>query len=166
MPHRSPSHPSHLHGRPHHGHPPQAHHLPRWQRRGLYLTVAALTLTGLPWLVIHYTLGEGAGELPHPAEAWLMRLHGLAAFVGLFWFGVIAAAHIPRGWRMSARLRWARQRSLGLFVTVLMTALALSAYAMFYLLPEAWHTPVGWLHAGIGTLLALALPLHAGGLRR
>lgn len=156
---------------PHHRHlhtlpGAHAHHLPRWQRRGLYLTVITLVLTGLPWLAIHYTLGEGAGQLPHPAESWLMRLHGLAAFVGLFWFGVIAAAHIPRGWRMSARLRWAQQRSLGLLVTALMTFLALSAYAMFYLLPEAWHTPAGLAHAAAGTLLAAALPLHVRGLRR
>lgn len=144
----------------------RTHHLPRWQRRGLYLTLAALVLTGLPWLVVHYTVGEGTGELPHPAEHWLMRLHGLAAFVGLFWFGVIAASHIGRGWRMSARLRWARQRSLGLLVTALMTLLALSAYAMFYLLPEAWHTPVGLLHAALGFVLVLVLPLHVRGLRR
>lgn len=142
------------------------HHLPRWQRRGLYLTIAALALTGLPWLAIHYTLGEGAGELPHPAEAWLMRLHGLGAFTGLFWFGLITAAHIPRGWRMSGRLRWARQRSLGLAVTTLMALLALSAYAMFYLLPEAWHPPVGLAHAALGTLLVPLLAWHARGLRR
>jgi len=161
MPHR------HLHPA-HHAHPitGSVHHLSPWQRRGLYLTVVALLLTGLPWLALHYALGSGAGELPHPLEAWLMRVHGLAAFAGLFMFGVIAGVHIPRGWRMSARLRWAKQRALGLIVSVLCGGLALSAYAMFYLLPEDWHAPVGWLHAGVGLLLAIALPLHAKGLRR
>lgn len=141
-------------------------HLSRWQRLGLYLSVAALLLTGLPWLALHYTLGAGAGELPHPLEAWLMRLHGFAAFAALFMLGVIAGVHVPRGWRMSARLRWAQQRGLGLLVSGLSGALALSAYAMFYLLPEAWHAPVGWAHAGLGLLLGIALPLHARGLRR
>lgn len=158
-----------------HRHPPRSsqhlpsgavHHLSPWQRRSLYLTITLLTLTGLPWLALHYTVGAGAGELPHPMESWLMRMHGLAAFTGLFMFGVIAGVHIPRGWRMSARLRWAKQRALGLIVSVLCGALALSAYAMFYLLPEDWHAPVGWLHAGVGLLLAIALPLHAKGLRR
>lgn len=160
MPHRShPRLPPHLPTGP-------VHHLSPWQRRGLYLTIAVLTLTGLPWLALHYTVGAGAGELPHPLEPWLMRLHGLAAFAGLFMFGVIAGVHIPRGWRMSARLRWAKQRALGLIVSTLGGALALSAYAMFYLLPEDWHAPVGWVHAAIGLLLAIALPLHAKGLRR
>lgn len=142
------------------------HHLSPWQRRGLYAAVTLLILTGLPWLALHYTVGAGAGELPHPLETWLMRVHGLAAFAGLFMFGVIAGVHIPRGWRMSARLRWANQRALGLIVTTLCGALALSAYAMFYLLPEDWHAPVGWGHAVLGLLLVVALPLHVRGLKR
>ena len=58
--------------------------------------------SGLLWLALHYMAGAGAGELPHPLEAWLMRAHGLAAFAGLFMLGVIGGSHIPHGWRPAA----------------------------------------------------------------
>src|SRR5437867_3506565 len=89
------------------------HRIPRWQRLALYTSGATLLASGLSWLALHYAVGAGAGELPHPLEAWLMRLHGLAAFASLFMLGVIAGSHVPHGWRMSARHRWARQRSSG-----------------------------------------------------
>lgn len=159
MPRRS------AHKRPH-AHPPTLApgHLPHalrpWQRRGLYGCVAALACTGLPWLLLHYTVGAGAGELPHPLEAWLMRLHGLAGFAALFLFGVMAGVHLPRGWHLSARPRWAGQRALGLAVSTLCALLALSAYALFYLVPEGWHDPVGWAHAGVGVALLVVLAWH------
>ncbi len=136
-------------------------HLQRWQRRCLYGVVATLALSGVLWLGLHYTVGAGAGELPHPLEAWAMRLHGLGAFGALFMLGIVAGVHVPRGWRMSARRRWAHQRPLGVMLGVLAGLLVLSAYALYYLLPERWHEPVGWGHACVGLLLAGVLWMHA-----
>jgi len=69
--------------------PGSVHRLLRWQRLALYLAGAVLLLTGGLWLLVHYSVGAGAGALPHPLEAWSLRLHGLAAFAGLFVLGVL-----------------------------------------------------------------------------
>src|SRR5882672_1907552 len=121
---------------PRHSHS-HLHRLPRWQRRCLFAAGVLLLVTGVAWLVLHYAPGAGAGELPHPLEAWMIRLHGLAAFGGLFMLGVIAGSHLPHGWRMSARHRWAHQRGSGLTLCLLGAALALSGYLLYYFAPES-----------------------------
>lgn len=47
----------------------------------------------------------GAGDLPNPLEAWVVRPHGLAAFARLFLLGALAASHVPPGWRITSRRR-------------------------------------------------------------
>ena len=78
-----------------------------------------------------------------------MQLHGLAAFAGLFVFGVMAAAHLPHGWRLSRRLRWAHQRRSGIVLCALAATLALSGYLLYYFAPE-WVRP-SWAGAMIAT---------------
>ncbi|MEP7296670.1 MAG: hypothetical protein ABI702_10815 [Burkholderiales bacterium] len=80
-----------------------SHHLAGWHRLSIYAVGALLLTTGLAWLALHYLVGAGAGELPHPLEAWTLRTHGMAGFAGLFMLGVVAAAHLPHGWRLSRR---------------------------------------------------------------
>jgi hypothetical protein len=132
----------------------------RWQRTTLHLSGALLLLSGAAWLALHHLLGAGAGELPHPMEAWSLRVHGLAAFAGLFALGSIAASHIPHGWRASARQRRARQRATGLLLCGLAAALVLTGYALYYFAPETVRPSLGWLHAGIGVAMAALLCLH------
>jgi hypothetical protein len=137
-----------------------ANRLRRWHRRTLLATAASLLLSGLAWLPFHYLWGAGAGELPHPLEPWLMRWHGLSAMGGLFALGMIAAEHVPRGWRLH------EQRRSGGTLLALAAALAATGYALWYLAPEAWHPAVGWLHtaAGLGaTALGVA---HARAFRK
>ena len=124
----------------------------RWQRRLMALTAGLLLGSGATWLAVHYLLGAGAGELPHPAEPWLMRLHGAGAFAALFAGGAIAGAHVQAGWRVSARL--GRQRGSGLALLSLLSLTVLSAYLLYYFAPEQWRGPLGWLHAGLGASLA------------
>lgn len=145
----------------HHHH--VAHHLARWQRLGVYAVGALLLGSGGVWLALHYLVGAGAGELPHPLEAWSMRLHGLAAFAALFLLGAISAAHVPQGWRLSRRLRWAHQRSTGLGLCALAGGLALSGYLLYYFAPEAVRPALGWVHSGVGVAMALAIALHRRG---
>ena len=134
--------------------------LPRWQRRGLYLSVTALLASGLAWLVLHYTIGAGTGELPHPAEPWLMKLHGAATMAGLFFFGTLVSGHVPRGWRM------ARQRRVGLALWTLLGLLVLSGYALYYFAPEAVRPGLGIAHAALGVALGVLLTWHRRGSRR
>ena len=143
--------------------PRHAHRLIRWQRLTLYGVGALLLLTGCAWLGLHYSIGAGAGELPHPLEAWLLRLHGLAAFAGLFTLGVLAAAHIPQGWRLSHRRRWAAQRSTGILLCVLAGLLALTGYWLFYFATEAVRPALGWAHTAVGVALAALVASHRRG---
>jgi hypothetical protein len=145
--------------------PRSAHRLDRWQRAALYICTVLLLVTGVLWLAVHYGIGAGAGELPHPLEAWAMRLHGLAGFGALFVFGALAAQHIPHGWRMTARQRYANQRGSGLALCTLAALLALSGYALYYFAPEGVRPALGWAHAGIGLALGVLLLAHRRGLR-
>ena len=144
----------------------------------MYVTGALLLISGIAWLGVHYALGAGAGELPHPLEAWLMKLHGLAAMLGLFVLGAVAAAHVPRGWRISGRPHdrqsrrpsrrhhWALQRRTGVMLCALAAVLAFSGYLLYYFAPEWIHSSIGWAHAAAGVAMALVIALHRRGAER
>jgi uncharacterized membrane protein YfcA len=138
-----------------------AHRLVRWQRLALYTTGGLLLATGGVWLLLHY--GTGAGELPHPLEAWSLRLHGLAAFAGLFVLGALAAAHIPQGWRLSHRRRWAGQRSSGVLLCVIGALLSLTGYLLYYFASEALRPALGWAHAFVGVVMGVLIASHRRG---
>ena len=123
------------------------------QRQGLALLAALLVISGAGWLALHYSLGAGNGELPHPAEPWLMRLHGAAAFAALFAAGVMSGHHIPAAWRQAQRPRHRTQRRSGLLICTSAALVVLSGYALYYLVPEALRPALGWGHAGAGMLL-------------
>ncbi|RTL42840.1 MAG: DUF4405 domain-containing protein [Burkholderiales bacterium] len=153
------------HPRPHPhaaSHQPR-HRLPRWQRRGLYLTGAALLLTGLVWLALHYSVGAGAGELPHPLEAWCLRVHGLAAMLGVFVLGALGGGHVPQGWRLSARWPLAGQRRTGVWMCTLAGLLMLTGYVLYYFAPEDLRPALGWLHTALGIGMVGLVLLHRRG---
>lgn len=136
---------------------PHGYHnrLPAWQKRLLDMTLLALLLSGIAWLVIHYLWGAGSAEmLPHPAELWLIRAHGLAGFLALFVLGSLSALHIPRGWRHGVRLPSAIT-VLGAWMITLLTA-----YLLYYFSGENSRAVIGWLHAGIASLLWFAILVH------
>ena len=139
------------------------HRLVPWQRSALYATSALLVLTGLAWLGVHYSAVAGAGELPHPLEAWLMRLHGAVAYVGLFVLGVLAAAHVPHGWRLTGRHRWAGQRGSGVTLCAVAALLVASGYLLNYFAPEAVRPALGWVHTGIGIAMGVLIAIHRRG---
>ena len=134
--------------------PRSVHRLAGWQRVTLYAAGSLLLATGLLWLALRY--GRAADTLPSPLEPWVMKVHGLAAFAALFMFGVLAASHVPLGWRLSLRRRWARQRSSGLALCTLAALLALTSYLLYYFAPEGIRDALGWVHSGLG---AAALPM-------
>jgi hypothetical protein len=138
-------------------------HLAAWHRRLIYTAGAVLFLTGALWLALHYTVGAGAGELPHPLEAWALRVHGLAAYAGVFAYGVVSAVHLPHGWRASRRHRWAHQRTTGLLLCALALIVGFSGYLLYYFAPEWLRPSLGWGHAIAGGALALGIALHRRG---
>lgn len=130
------------------------HRLAGWQRITLFAAGSLLLGTGVLWLAVHYS--RAADALPSPLEPWAMKVHGLAAFAALFMFGVLAASHVPHGWRLSHRWRWARQRGSGLALCTLAALLALTSYLLYYFAPEGVRDALGWIHSALG---AAALPL-------
>ena len=134
--------------------PRSVHRLAGWQRVTLYAAGSLLLATGALWLVLHY--GRAADALPSPLEPWAMKVHGLAAFAALFMFGALAASHVPQGWRLSHRWRWAHQRGSGLALCTLAALLALTSYLLYYFAPDGVRSAIGWIHSGLG---AAALPL-------
>ncbi len=146
------------------------HRLPAWQRIGVYASGALLMSTGAVWLAVHYSIGSGAGELPHPLEIWCLRLHGLLAFASLFMFGALAGAHIPRGWRLSMRRGPTgeyqggfHQRQSGVMLCVTAALLVLTGYVLYYFASESLRPSIGWAHAAIGVLLAILVAGHRRG---
>jgi hypothetical protein len=129
-----------------------------WQRRALWMSGAVLLLSGAAWLAVHY--GRSADALPAPLEAWLMRLHGLASFAALFVFGVLAAAHVPQGWRLTDAREWASQRTTGLLLCALAALLVLSAYLLYYFAPDSIRPSLGWVHSGLGATMAVLVIVH------
>ena len=116
--------------------------------------------TGVLWLAVHYSVGAGAGELPHPIEAWSMRLHGLAAFAGMFMFGALSAAHVPRGWRHTRQLHWAGQRKTGLTLCAFAVVLGVTGYMLYYFAPEPIRPALGWVHALVGVAMGGLILVH------
>ena len=143
-----------------------AHRLTRWHRLLLYGVSAVLLLTGSLWLAVHYTVGAGTGELPHAAEIWSIRLHGMAAFVALFLLGLLAAAHVPQGWRITSRHRRIVQRGTGIGLCVLAGLLVVTGYLLYYFAPETLRPMLGWLHSIIGFAMAAVGVVHRSRLRR
>lgn len=142
---------------------PGSQHLSWHQRLLVHACGWLLLASGLAWLGVHYLAGAGAGELPHPLEAWTMRAHALAAWIGAFALGEIAASHIPRGWHTTMRRRAVTQRRLGLSLCVMALALVLSGYALMYLVPEPAHAAWGWAHSAVGVMMAAVLVVHGSG---
>ncbi len=140
---------------------PEAHRLAAWQRRSLCGAAAALFATGAAWLAVHYT--RSADALPSPAEPWLIRAHGLAAFVALFVLGALAASHVPRGWRLAERRGWPAQRRTGVVLCGLGAAVVLTGYLLYYFAPDNIRPALGWLHAGLGAAMALLVIAHRRG---
>ena len=138
-------------------------HLSWHQRLLVHASGWLLLASGLAWLGVHYLAGAGAGQLPHPMEAWTLRAHALVAWLGAFTLGEIAASHIPRGWHTTMRRRTPAQRRLGLALCMMALALMLSGYALMYLVPEPAHAAWGWAHSAIGVVMAGVLVVHGSG---
>ena len=137
------------------------HRLLGWERRLLFASGGLLLATGAVWLGVHYL--RSADALPSPAEAWLMRTHGLAAFAALFVFGALAVAHVPRGWRLASRRDWKAQRATGLCLCLAAGGVALTGYLLYYFAPDSVRPAIGWVHSALGLAMALLVLAHRRG---
>jgi cation transport ATPase len=130
--------------------------LSRQHRRWLYLTGALLWASGVAWLINHYffkVAGEFA-DAPQPSEAWWLRLHGAAMIGFLIAFGALLPVHVLHGWRQR------RNRRSGVMMLVIVGALALSGYGLYYAGDERLRPWISATHWVIGLAVSAALLLH------
>lgn len=129
--------------------------LPRWLRWTLYLTTAVLFVTGVLWLAVHFGLKQGgANDLPHPAEPWILRAHGLAMMVGLFVYGSLLRAHMVNAWKLR------RNRNTGLLVVTVLAVLTITGYMLYYVGGETTRPIISIVHWAIGLVIGGLLPFH------
>lgn len=131
-------------------------------RRLVYVTFAAVWLTGALWLVFHYFLryqGEFGAE-PHPLEAWWLRLHGAGAFVALWLGGVVWAVHVRHG------LSRPKRRRSGIVLIAMFVVLAASGYLLYYVSEDALRDAVRLLHWLVGLSLVVPFLIHSLRARR
>ena len=82
------------------------------------------------------------GPEPHALEPWWLRLHGAFAFLALWTFGFLWAAHILGGWA-SGRRRWT-----GVLLAAWLLVMATSGYLLLYAGDDgAWGvlSPTHWI---------------------
>ena len=124
------------------------HHvrMPRGQRLGVYLTVGALWLSGCLWLGLDQFFAKRGpfGVTPHPWEAPLLLLHGVAAILSMYLFGWITARHVLRWW--PGHLRRLSGGALAAFLAVLIV----SGFALFFLIDDESQHIAAAIHEVLG----------------
>lgn len=135
--------------------------LPRWLRWSIYAITSILVVTGILWLAVRYGMRPpGEDDLPHPAEPWILRVHGLAMMVALFAYGTLLRSHIVNAWKLR------RNRITGTAVATVMLALTVTGYMLYYVAGEAVRQVISVVHWAIGLGVVALLPLHVWSGRR
>ena len=120
------------------------------------LLLAALWLTGIVWIVLHYLFPGHSdfGPTPNAWEPTTLRVHGIAAFFGVFLLGFLTARHVSETWRKQ------RNRASGLTLVTAYAVLALSGYALYYVTLDSAHMAVAKVHEIVGGAGILAALTH------
>ena len=119
----------------------------------LYVTLWAIWLTGIAWVVVHYFMREKGkfGFKTNPWEGWWLMAHGGVAVLTTFLFGWMWSRHVVTGWD----LHW-RRRSGGTIAGTTIF-LILSGYALLYrrsgLAGLDGDRPLGHRHRRLGAVL-------------
>jgi len=130
--------------------------LPSSVRISVKISAAILWLTGCGWLVAHFFFQQpnefGIG--PSAWEAPLLRVHGIAAVIGVFLFGWLVSLHISPLWRQS------RNRTTGLTLYIAAAILVISGYALYYVTNDLSHSVIAVVHELLGGLAIVAAVAH------
>ncbi len=126
------------------------------QKNALYLSFAALWLSGALWLAYHYFFPVNGpfGPTPNPLEHWWLRLHGLSLMAALLAIGSVLPHHAQRAWTLN------KNRGLGFALLAALAGLTLTGYGLYYFSSDsnqAWLPLVHWIP---GLALPLLLALH------
>lgn len=133
-----------------------------WARRSAHGVGLVLLVSGIAWLVLHtWVRVPGAfGPAHHPAEIWLMRVHGLVALPALLGLGAVLARHVGPGWRVH------RRRASGLALLLGTAVLALGGWGLYYANDDTLRHWLALSHWLLGLALPAAAVWHIVGIQR
>ncbi|MCD9231293.1 hypothetical protein ACPPTR_02715 [Ralstonia pseudosolanacearum] len=137
-----------------------AFRLTRRRRWMVYGVFGVLLLTGLAWLVQHFTDDGSEGGMA--VAAWSMKLHGAAAMASLYLLGMLWSPHIRNAWVRR------RNRAAGAVFGGLTALLVVTGYALYYVngeLPRQCAEVLHWI-AGLAACVALWVHIAIGRRRR
>jgi len=127
-----------------------------WHQGAIYGATAALAVSGIIWLVVHYfvaTPGEYGPQI-HPLEPWMLRLHGAAAMAGLIIYGSLMPVHIRRAWAIR------RNIALGIGLVAFMLLLTITGYLLYYAGDENTRPVISAVHWILGIAVPALLAWH------
>ena len=127
-----------------------------WHQGAVYGATAALAVSGIIWLVLHYFLavpGEYGPQI-HPLEPWMLRLHGAAAMAGLIIYGSLLPVHIRRAWSIR------RNIVLGIGLVAIMLLLTITGYLLYYSGDENTRPVISAVHWILGLAVPALLAWH------
>lgn len=127
--------------------------LPRRHERLIYCVLALLVLSGLVWLGARYGLRSDP-ELPHPLEAWALKLHGAATMLGLLAVGSVLPQHVRFAWRIR------RNRVSGAAILSLAVGLIVTGYGLYYAADETLRPWISLGHWATGLILPAGMIWH------
>ena len=130
--------------------------LTRRQKFAVYGVFALLWISGAVWLPVHYFLRQQGpfGEVPNPAEHWLIVAHGAGAFAALWLGGWLWRAHVTP-WR-----RAGTRRNSGNALLWIGGVLIVSGWLLYYAAGDSLRDAVSLVHWIVGLAAALALLVH------
>lgn len=127
-----------------------------WHRRLIYAVFGAIFATGVLWLLFHtfVRVSTPFGEGPHGLESWWLKLHGLAAMLGLLVLGSLIFTHV--------RYAWVLRKNIASGIVLLSSNVVLVAtgYALYYFGAEQTRPMISLIHWGVGMALVLVMFVH------
>jgi hypothetical protein len=123
-------------------------------RLSVYGAFAALTVTGVGWLV-----ADGLKESPN-GDAWqaiaanLLMIHGGAAMATLMLLGALVPLHVRLAWRSG------RNRITGTAMAGVNAVLIVTAFGLYYFGSETLRPWASYLHMGVGFGLPMLFLAH------
>src|SRR3974390_3430232 len=126
---------------------------PRY-RRTLYAVFAALTITGVGWLVADGNKDPSGPEIWQSIAANMLMVHGGAAMAMLMLLGALVPLHVRRAWRSG------RNRLTGPVIVGINAVLIATAFALYYAASDALRPWISDVHSVIGFALPPLLILH------
>ena len=131
--------------------------LSRRHKAALYFFTLLVLATGIAWWGLDRWAAvrdEFGGLAKHPAQSWMLRLHGAGAFGFLLVFGSLIPVHVKRGFQTR------QNRATGITLVAVFGLLSLTGYALYYLGEESGRALAAAAHWWIGLAAPLLLIVH------